>query len=614
MRLRKRKWWLLDHGPVLAFRQADGAPVVLIPGRRAYRIVDPSSGIESALDAEAASTVKDEAFMPYPSAREYNRWPPFTAAGADVLLELGYGIVAAVAGAVLVLLPLRFEKAVAGPAPPHSVSMAILWITLAGGCALAEHASAVIALRCRTSSNILSHTRIWNHVLTRPLEWFRTRPAIGVAARLDDALAAEDEIDAHRRLRNSAVVGFAVALAVLLSLAPSLIGRMCALLAALALWQYSVTLRYEDRRRSEHAHTHDTLSTRELVASHLPALRALGALESALRSARSAGERELFLTSQSEAWRAASESLRDWAPLFAGGAMAVALADAASAQTAGRLCAVLLCGAWAGSMVCHIAAASAAIPAATRRLTAAAAIMERGQPDDARGTAVGRIFTIACDAATLMYPGAARPSIEDVTFELRRGECLGVTGPSGSGKTTLIRLLAGLEHPTRGSVLVNGVDLRLADVAHYRRHVGAVFQDQPVQVATIRRTIIGMARISETRAWEAARVARIADTIAALPMGMQTLVTPATWPSALLNQLLIARAITRRPDILLLDETFSNLDDSTQFALISDIREAGMTMVICTHRPSTLRFADRVLRLDSGRLLPDRVEPAGIFR
>jgi ABC-type bacteriocin/lantibiotic exporter with double-glycine peptidase domain len=130
-----------------------------------------------------------------------------------------------------------------------------------------------------------------------------------------------------------------------------------------------------------------------------------------------------------------------------------------------------------------------------------------------------------------------------------------------------------------------------------------VFQDEILEVATLRRVILGMAPIPEERAWEAARLARIADIITNLPMGMQTMVAPMTVPSALLHQLLIARALARRPEMLVLDEALSNLDSDVQSGLVADLRRSGMTIVICTHRPSTMALADRIIRLERGGIV-----------
>jgi ABC-type bacteriocin/lantibiotic exporter with double-glycine peptidase domain len=193
-------------------------------------------------------------------------------------------------------------------------------------------------------------------------------------------------------------------------------------------------------------------------------------------------------------------------------------------------------------------------------------------------------------------------SLKPISFEIRAGECVVIAGASGSGKTTLIRLLTALEQPTQGIVLVNGIDLRFANIEDYRRRIGAVFQDESVEVMTVRRVILGMAPIPEERAWEVARMVGIGQTIAELPMGMQTMVTSANTPSALLNQLLIARALARDPEILVLDEALSNIDEAVQSSLLSNLRSAGMTIVICTHRPFTMALADRVIEVDGGRM------------
>jgi ABC-type multidrug transport system fused ATPase/permease subunit len=308
---------------------------------------------------------------------------------------------------------------------------------------------------------------------------------------------------------------------------------------------------------------------------------------------------------RTEALCAGAEKLRRWGPVIVGLAIAAAIPRGGrEGLTAARLGVALLALLWAGSAACKVASALATIAKSKARITGMDSFLE--PPGAVRAGPVlrlGGIKTVDFEGVSFAYPRAPAPSLAGVSFQLRRGDCLAIAGPSGSGKTTLIRLLTGVDHPTGGAVRVNGIDLRAEDTPDYRRRIGAVFQDEVIEVATIRRVILGMAPIPEERAWEAARMARIADMITNLPMGMQTMVAPLTVPSAFLHQLLIARALARQPEMLVLDEALSNLDADVQSGLISDLRHSGMTVVICTHRPSTMALADRVIRLERGGIV-----------
>ncbi|NDQ55583.1 MAG: ABC transporter ATP-binding protein [Acidipila sp.] len=438
-----------------------------------------------------------------------------------------------------------------------------------------------------------------------PFARFRVLPSTDFAARIDDAITAGNDADAQKFVLRLAVPGACAAFLVLVLVSPGLTALAGATLIILFGAQYALTRAFETCVRFENTQAPRILRTRNLLASHLPGLRSLGALDWALDVGRVAANEELTARAHSEVLRLSDESLRRFGPIFVVLAIVISLAAGAGRNlTFSSLSVILFSGLWLGSEVCRVASAWAGLREANKRTPAQSSLMEPEPAMPPQQSRLGEIATVVFERASFVYSGAAQPSLEDVSFELRKGDCVAVVGPSGSGKTTLVRLLTGLEHPTHGKIRVNGFDLRVADVADYRRRVGAVFQDQHVEVATIRRTILGTTPIPEEQAWAAARLARISDRIASLPMGMQTLVARATVPSAMVNQLLIARALVRRPEILVFDEALSNLDETVQSGLIADLQAAGTMVVICTHRPSTMALATRVIRLEHGRMLP----------
>nr|WP_247893402.1 ATP-binding cassette domain-containing protein [Azospirillum endophyticum] len=191
------------------------------------------------------------------------------------------------------------------------------------------------------------------------------------------------------------------------------------------------------------------------------------------------------------------------------------------------------------------------------------------------------------------------PCLHRVSLSLARGRVVAVTGPSGSGKSTLIALALGLLRPDSGMLRINGRDLSTLDAAAVRARIGTVLQDEEIGVATIRSVILGMAPLPAERAWEAARLARLDADIAALPMGIQTLVAEGAFPAGLMQRLLIARALARNPDILVLDEATTALDEDMQAALFADMRARGVAVLVASHRPSTLALADHVLDLSA---------------
>lgn len=197
--------------------------------------------------------------------------------------------------------------------------------------------------------------------------------------------------------------------------------------------------------------------------------------------------------------------------------------------------------------------------------------------------------------------GPGEPEIlSGLSLRVEAGECVGIAGPSGVGKSTLIALVAGLARPTEGRILVDGVALDRLGLAAYRDRIGAVLQDDRLFAGSIGENIAGFDPEADPEAIAvAARMAAIHDEIAGLPMGYETLV--GDMGSALSGgqrqRLFLARALFRRPGILILDEATSHLDEANERAINAAVRRLDITRIVVAHRPSTLAATDRVVSL-----------------
>jgi ABC-type bacteriocin/lantibiotic exporter with double-glycine peptidase domain len=195
------------------------------------------------------------------------------------------------------------------------------------------------------------------------------------------------------------------------------------------------------------------------------------------------------------------------------------------------------------------------------------------------------------------------PVLREVSFRVRPGELLAVVGPSGSGKSTLLRLLLGFEQPDTGTVGYDGQDLFQLDVAAVRRQCAVVLQQAAPLGGTILQTITGGRHLSIDDAWAAAGLAGIAEDIAAMPMGMHTVLNDSGVLSGGQRQrLMIAHALVRRPRMLFLDEATSALDNEAQRVVTESTRRLDATRVVIAHRLSTVMEADHVLVLEQGRV------------
>ncbi|MFE3442518.1 ABC transporter ATP-binding protein [Nocardia sp. NPDC059180] len=207
--------------------------------------------------------------------------------------------------------------------------------------------------------------------------------------------------------------------------------------------------------------------------------------------------------------------------------------------------------------------------------------------------------------------GHDTPAVLDgFDVEFRAGEVTAVVGPSGSGKSTLLGLVAGLEKPTTGQILVGGVDRGALDPAHRPVVTSMVFQQPYLFAGTIRENVLaGNPGASEEELASALRLSRVEEFADRLPEGLDTLVGDAgtALSGGERQRVSIARALLKPSSVLLVDEGTSALDTENEAAVVAAITDdpRQRTRVVVTHRLSTIAGAARVLFLEAGRVVED---------
>jgi ATP-binding cassette, subfamily B, bacterial PglK len=215
---------------------------------------------------------------------------------------------------------------------------------------------------------------------------------------------------------------------------------------------------------------------------------------------------------------------------------------------------------------------------------------------------------IAVRGVTFTYPGAARPALTDIGLDIRQGESLGLVGRTGAGKSTLADCLLGLFEPDRGTVMIDGQSLTGEAIRAWRSRVGYVAQHLFLANASVAENIaFGMPpeEIDHAAVVQAARLAQLDAFVSRLPDGYATVVGErgVRLSGGERQRIGIARALYRRPDVLVFDEATSALDGLTEEAVMEAVRKlkGDRTIILIAHRLRTLEACDRLVLLEAGR-------------
>jgi HlyB family type I secretion system ABC transporter len=231
---------------------------------------------------------------------------------------------------------------------------------------------------------------------------------------------------------------------------------------------------------------------------------------------------------------------------------------------------------------------------------------------------------ISFEDVTFSYEGAKSPAIDHISFAIPAGTMLGVVGRSGSGKSTVTRLLMGINRNYSGAVKIDGMDLREVNLRHLRQSFGVVLQDNFLFRGTVKDNILaGRPGLTVADAVHAARLAGAEEFIEHLPQGYETWVQEGSpnLSGGQRQRLAIARALITDPRLMILDEATSALDPESEALINANLQRMarGRTMLIVSHRLSSLVDCDQILVLDHGKVLdvgPHRelVERCTVYR
>ena len=213
---------------------------------------------------------------------------------------------------------------------------------------------------------------------------------------------------------------------------------------------------------------------------------------------------------------------------------------------------------------------------------------------------------------TFHYPGSENNVISDTSFEIMKGESIGIVGNSGAGKTTLVDIILGLLKPQSGQVFVDGLDIE-HDMKGWHNCVGYIPQMIFMLDDSIRNNVcfgIDEKDIDEERLWMTLRDASLYEFVNNLPEGVNTQIGErgVRLSGGQRQRIGIARALYRNPSVLVFDEATSALDNDTEMAIMDSIHSlhGNKTMIIIAHRLSTIEACDHIYRVDNEKVIKER--------
>jgi len=614
-------WWKKDCGALLAYTNEQNLPVALLPVAAAnYEIFDPVERTRTPVNVRTAQLLAPVAYMFYRSLPDRDLKPSdllqFALKGRtrNLFLILLTGIAATLLGMLTPqVTAILIDNAIPDADRGLLVQIGLGLLAASFGTAIFQLAQGFATLKLETVSDSDTQAAVWDRLLNLRVSFFRQYSTGDLESRVSSISQIRRQLSGTtlRTLFTSFFSLLNLCLLFFYSFQLALVAVAVALVALIVTTVSGIITRRKLRPLQELGGEIFGLIVQ--LISGVSKLRVAGAEDRAFAYWAKKYSQQLKLMLSTQLIEDVLATFNVMLPTLSSIVIFwLAVILKAQSQAGGE-------GLSTGTFLAFNAAFSTFIAGATSlsntviNVLEVAILWERAKPiveakpevDQSKADPGRLLGRLRLDHVTFRYREDGSLNLDDVTIQADAGEFIALVGPSGSGKSTIIRLLLGFETPEQGTIYYDGQDLFGLDISAVRRQLGVVLQNGRINNASIFENISSNALITMDEAWEAARMAGLADDIQAMPMGMHTVISEGgtNLSGGQRQRLLISRALALKPRILLFDEATSALDNRTQAIVSESLERLQVTRLVIAHRLSTIRNADHIYVIEAGRIV-----------
>lgn len=621
-------WWTSDGAPLIAFMNApgdglsgrgdgrSGTPVALLPSGRGYRLVD--DGEERPVDEQIAASIAPDAYQ------VYRPLPGSPLGGRDLLRfglagakrDMGAVLLISVFLALLGLISPEVNRQIFGEVIPQAergrmLQLFAILVSVAVSSGLLHLANGTAFLRTESVMDHDVSAGIWDRILRLPVGFFRKTTSGDLANRALGLFMLRETASRTVKtlLVQSVFLVFFLGQSFWYDWRLALAGLGCLLIPAVLMVAVNLfQLRFQ---RKMIGLQNRLLALTFQIMTGISKIRVAGAEERSFARWAELFGAQRMLGTKARRLEVFLNTVMALFPLSVAIVILFALVRWSAADASyetGRFMAFWSAfGALQGAffqMVSSFTATLNMLPLVENLAPILRAEPETGDMKTDPGEIAGRIDL---EGVVFRYLKDGPPVLKGLDLHIEAGEFVAVVGPSGAGKSTLIRLLLGFDQPESGGIFYDNKDIAELDLGKLRRQIGVVLQSGGLLSGDIASNVRCSRNLTAGQIEDALRTAGMEEDIAAMPMGIHTVITDGanTVSGGQKQRLLIARAVAGKPRVLIFDEATSALDNRTQAMISRSLENIQATRIVVAHRLSTVIGADRICVLEDGRLVEE---------